>query len=90
MIQNVKEQKDLMNKIYNQDVLANKEKAESIAKKRPNTIKIDLSIYGEDVINKDFTELQNKLDNFEKDLNSIQIPKFNTEKYVLLDILYLI
>ena len=77
MIQNVKEQKDLMNKIYNQDVLANKEKAESIAKKRPNTIKIDLSIYGEDVINKDFTELQNKLDNFEKDLNSIQIPKFN-------------
>lgn len=34
MIQNVKEQKDLMNKIYNQDVLANKEKAESIAKKK--------------------------------------------------------
>ena len=65
------EQKDLMKNIYD-EVLYYKNNIT-----RDNFFNLDLSIYGEDIINKDFNELQNKLDNFKKDLNGIQSPKFN-------------
>ena len=65
------EQKDLMKNIYD-EVLYYKNNIT-----RDNFFNLDLSLYGEDIINKDFNELQNKLDNFKKDLNGIQSPKFN-------------
>ena len=74
MITEVKRQKELMKKIYEDDILGNKQLAEKDMK---STFNIDVSLYGEDIIKKDFDQLQTKLDNFEKDLNSIQIPKSN-------------
>ena len=69
MIEKVSEQKDLMKEIYSEvkqnrdDILGN--------------FDLDFSIYGEEIIEKDFNELQKKLDNFQNDLNSIQVHKFN-------------
>ena len=76
MIDNVKEQKELMKNIYEKDVKENKRLA--INDMKP-TFKIDLNTYGEDIIDKDFNQLQKKLENFENDLNNIQVHKFNYE-----------
>ena len=74
MITEVKRQKELMKKIYENDILGNKQLAEKDMK---STFNIDVSLYGEDIIKKDFDQLQTKLDNFENDLNRIQKHKYN-------------
>ena len=74
MLNKVREQKELMKNIYENDIKENKKLAINSMKPYYN---IDLSIYGEDIIDKDFNLLQNKLDNFEKDLNNIQVHKYN-------------
>ena len=74
MITEVKRQKELMKKIYEDDILGNKQLAEKDMK---STFNIDVSLYGEDIIKKDFDQLQTKLDNFENDLNRIQKHKYN-------------
>ena len=74
MIKQVSKQKDLMKDIYEINILKSKQNAEKEMKPYFN---IDISIYGEDIIKKDFDQLQNKLNNFEKDLNRIQTPKYN-------------
>lgn len=74
MITEVERQKELMKQIYEEDILKNKELAE---KDKKSTFNIDLSIYGEDTIKKDFDQLQTKLESFETDLYKIQTHKFN-------------
>ena len=73
MLDKVSEQKDLMEKIY-EEVIHNKNYCTD--NKKPN-FGVDLSIYGEDIIDKDYKELQKKLENFQTDLKSIQVHKFN-------------
>jgi len=75
MIDKVKEQKELMKNIYEKDVKENKKLA--INNDYKSTFKVDLSTYGEDIIEKDYQQLQTKLDNFEEDLKNIQVHKYN-------------
>ena len=75
MIDKVKEQKELMKNIYEKDVKENKKLA--INNDYKSTFKVDLSTYGEDIIEKDFQQLQTKLNNFEEDLKNIQVHKYN-------------
>ena len=75
MLDKVEEQKELMKKIYDDDIKGNKKVA--IEKDCKPIFNMDLSLYGEEIIDKDFQKLQNKLDNFTKDLESIQVHKFN-------------
>ena len=75
MLDKVEEQKELMKKIYDDDIKGNKKVA--IEKDCKPIFNMDLSLYGEEIIDKDFQKLQNKLDNFTKDLKSIQVHKFN-------------
>ena len=49
MITEVKRQKELMKKIYEDDILGNKQLAEKDMK---STFNIDVSLYGEDIIKK--------------------------------------
>ena len=74
MLDKVKEQKELMKNIYYNDIKKNQEIA---LKNLKSSYKVDLSIYGENIIKKDFDQLQTKLDNFDKDLRNIQVHKYN-------------
>ena len=75
MLEKVREEKSLMKEIYDKDVITNKEIASTDDYK--STLDIDLSLYGQDIIEKDLQQLQNKLDNFEADLKGIQGNKYN-------------
>ena len=75
MLEKVREEKSLMEEIYDKDVISNKEIASTNDYK--STLDIDLSLYGQDIIEKDLQQLQNKLDNFEADLKGIQGNKYN-------------
>lgn len=75
MLEKVREEKSLMKEIYDKDVISNKEIASTDDYK--STLDIDLSLYGQDIIEKDLQQLQNKLDNFEADLKGIQGNKYN-------------
>ena len=88
MIDKVKEQKELMKNIYEKDVKENKKLA--INNDYKSTFKVDLSTYGEDIIEKDYQQLQTKLDNFEEDLKNIQVHKYNYQitSLVLFIIIY--
>ena len=75
MVDKVREQKELMKNIYEKDIIENKRIA--IENDYQSTFSIDLSLYGEDIIQKDFQQLQEKLNNFEEDLHNIQVYKYN-------------
>ena len=74
MLDEVESQKELMKDIYNNDIKNNKKLA--MNDKKP-TFKVDLSMYGENIIDKDFEQLQKKLENFTNDINFIQTHKYN-------------
>ena len=75
MLDKAEEEKELMKQIYNVDIKGNKEAI--IKEDFKVNLDIDLSLYGEDIIDKDFQQLQNKLDNFQNDLKGIQVNKYN-------------
>ena len=75
MMEKVREEKALMKEIYDKDIIANKKIASE--KDYKPKLNIDLSLYGQDIIEKDLKHLQSKLDNFELDLKSIQDNKYN-------------
>ena len=72
MMDYVKEQKVLMNKIY-QETLGNKQMLDDLLKSEEN---IDKNIYGLDLMKKSNEELEKKYKNFDKDLYLIQKHKF--------------
>jgi hypothetical protein len=74
MLDEVKSQKELMKDIYNNDIKNNIKLA--MNDKKPS-FKVDLNMYGENIIDADFEQLQKKLENFEKDLSFIQTHKYN-------------
>ena len=75
MMEKVREEKALMKEIYDKDIIKNKKIASE--KDYKPKLNIDLSLYGQDIIEKDLKHLQSKLDNFELDLKSIQDNKYN-------------
>ena len=75
MMEKVREEKALMKEIYDKDIITNKKIASE--KDYKPKLNIDLSLYGQDIIEKDLKHLQSKLDNFELDLKSIQDNKYN-------------
>ena len=75
MLEKVAEEKDLMKEIYDKDIILNKEI--TLKNDYNSSFNIDLSLYGQAIIEKDLEHLQNKLSNFETDLKGIQNNKYN-------------